>query len=76
MPTSDTRWRDRPASLKAQAELAHVARLTTLGEMAASIAYEVEQPLWGVVINPNACLRFLNQAAPNLGPGTTFHFTL
>ena len=44
---------------KAQAELAHVARVTTLGEMAASIAHEVDQPLSGVVINANACLRFL-----------------
>lgn len=51
---------------KAQAELAHVARVTTLGEMAASIAHEVDQPLSGVVINANACLRFLTGAPPNL----------
>ena len=51
---------------KAQAELAHVARVTTLGEMAASIAHEVDQPLSGVVINANACLRFLSAAPPNL----------
>ena len=51
---------------KAQAELAHVARVTTLGEMAASIAHEVDQPLSGVVINANACLRFLAGAPPNL----------
>jgi PAS domain S-box-containing protein len=51
---------------KAQAELAHVARVTTLGEMAASIAHEVDQPLSGVVINANACLRFLSGASPNL----------
>ena len=48
---------------KAQAELAHVARVTTLGEMAASIAHEVDQPLSGVVINANACLRFLTGCA-------------
>jgi PAS domain S-box-containing protein len=51
---------------KAQAELAHVARITTLGEMAASIAHEVDQPLSGAVINANACLRFLTGAPPNL----------
>jgi C4-dicarboxylate-specific signal transduction histidine kinase len=51
---------------QAQAELTHVARLTTLGEMAASIAHEVDQPLSGVVINANACLRFMARASPNL----------
>ncbi len=54
------------AMRKAQAELAHVARVTTLGEMAATIAHEVDQPLSGVVINANACLRFLTSAPPNL----------
>ena len=51
---------------QAQADLAHVSRVTTLGEMAASIAHEVDQPLSGVVINANACLRFLAGAPPNL----------
>ncbi|HMJ84433.1 MAG TPA: PAS domain S-box protein, partial [Vicinamibacterales bacterium] len=51
---------------QAQADLAHVSRVTTLGEMAASIAHEVDQPLSGVVINANACLRFLTSASPNL----------
>ena len=51
---------------KAQTELAHIARVTTLGEMAASIAHEVDQPLSGVVINANASLRFLTGASPNL----------
>jgi len=51
---------------KAQAELAHIARVTTMGEMAASIAHEVDQPLSGVVINANASLRFLTRAVPNL----------
>jgi signal transduction histidine kinase len=40
--------------------------VTTLGEMAASIAHEVDQPLSGVVINANACLRFLAGATPDL----------
>lgn len=42
----------REAALQqAQAELAHVSRLTTMGELAASIAHEVNQPLAGVVTN-------------------------
>ena len=53
------RKRAEEAARKAQAELAHVARVTTLGEMAASIAHEVDQPLSGVVINATASLRFL-----------------
>jgi PAS domain S-box-containing protein len=51
---------------QAQAELAHIARVSTLGEMAASIVHEVNQPLSGVVINANACLRFLMNPQPNL----------
>ena len=49
-----------------QAHLAHVVRLTTLGELAASIAHEVNQPLAGVVSNAEACLRWLDCEAPNL----------
>ena len=44
---------------QAQTDLAHVSRVTTLGQMAASIAHEVDQPLSGIIINANACLRFL-----------------
>lgn len=54
------------AARRAQAELAHAARVTTMGEMAASIAHEVNQPLSGVVINANACLRWLAASSPNL----------
>ena len=60
------RKRAEEALRQAQADLAHVSRVTTLGEMAASIAHEVDQPLSGVVINANACLRFLAGAPPNL----------
>jgi signal transduction histidine kinase len=58
--------RAQEALRQAQADLAHVSRVTTLGEMAASIAHEVDQPLSGVVINANACLRFLSGVPPNL----------
>ena len=49
-----------------QAELARVSRLTTMGELAASIAHEVNQPLTGVINNGSACLRLL--ANRNLEP--------
>jgi PAS domain S-box-containing protein len=51
---------------KAQAELAHVTRVTTLGELTASIAHEVNQPLAAVVANAEACLRWLDRETPNL----------
>jgi len=52
---------------KAQAELAHVTRVMTMGELAASIAHEVNQPLSAIVNNGSACLRWLDGAAPDLG---------
>jgi PAS domain S-box-containing protein len=51
---------------KSQAVLAHVTRVTTLGEMTASIAHEINQPLAAVVNNASACLRWLAGQAPNL----------
>ena len=51
---------------KAQAELARVTRAMTLGELAASIAHEVNQPIAGVVTNANACLRWLARDTPEL----------
>jgi PAS domain S-box-containing protein len=50
----------------AQAELAHVTRALTLGEMAASIAHEINQPLAAVVTNGSACLRWLMGESPDL----------
>jgi len=49
-----------------QAELARVARLTTMGQMVASIAHEIKQPLGAVVNNANAGLRWLNRQPPNI----------
>jgi PAS domain S-box-containing protein len=51
---------------KAQAELAHVTRVMTLGEITASIAHEVNQPLAAVVMSGNACRRWLDADPPNL----------
>jgi PAS domain S-box-containing protein len=50
----------------AQAELARVTRVTTLGELTASIAHEVNQPLAGVIANAEASLRWLDRETPNL----------
>jgi signal transduction histidine kinase len=50
----------------AQANLARIARLTTMGELTAAIAHEVNQPLAAVVTNANACLRWLDRASPDL----------
>ncbi|UVK40722.1 PAS domain S-box protein [Mesorhizobium sp. AR10] len=52
--------------LKAQAELTHMTRLTTLGELTASIAHEVNQPLAGIVLNGEACLRWVDRDQPDL----------
>ena len=57
---SERRYRD------AQAELAHVTRVTTLGELTASIAHEVNQPLAAVVANAEACLRWLRRGTPDM----------
>lgn len=51
---------------KAQAELAHVTRVTMLGELTASIAHEVNQPLTAAVANAEASLRWLSREPPDL----------
>ena len=51
---------------QARTELAHVSRLTTMGELTASIAHEVNQPLTGIVMNGNAGLRWLAGESRNL----------
>jgi predicted ATPase/signal transduction histidine kinase len=49
-----------------QSELAHVARVTSLGVLTASIAHEVNQPLSGIVTNASTCMRMLAADPPNL----------
>jgi C4-dicarboxylate-specific signal transduction histidine kinase len=51
---------------KAQAELAHVTRVVTMGELVASIAHEVNQPLGAIVTNGQACLRLLSREPPSV----------
>ena len=57
---------EKVTAIEARSQLAHVVRVTTLGELAASIAHEVNQPLSAAVINGNACLRWLAAQPPNL----------
>src|SRR5580704_7485843 len=52
--------------LEAQMALAHVTRVTMLGELTASIAHEVNQPLAAVVANAEACLRWLDRDPPDV----------
>jgi C4-dicarboxylate-specific signal transduction histidine kinase len=54
------------ALAKARAELAHVARVMSLGALTASIAHEVNQPLSGIITNANTCLRMLAADPPNV----------
>ena len=54
------RKRAEDALRYAQMELAHVTRVSTLGEMTASIAHEINQPLGAVVNSASACLRWLD----------------
>jgi PAS domain S-box-containing protein len=56
--------RDRLRQL--EADLAHINRVSLLGELTASIAHEVNQPLAGVVSNASACLRWLARDVPNV----------
>jgi C4-dicarboxylate-specific signal transduction histidine kinase len=67
--TQEERKRAEEALREAQAALTHVSRVTTVGELAASIAHELNQPLTGVVTNSNACLRWLDSVPPNIEEG-------
>ena len=51
---------------RARSELAHVARVTTLSTLTASIAHEVNQPLSGIITNAGTCLRMLDADPPNV----------
>jgi signal transduction histidine kinase len=54
------------ALAKARSELAHVARVASLGVLTASIAHEVNQPLSGIITNASTCLRMLQGEPPNV----------
>ncbi|WP_201190103.1 sensor histidine kinase [Pseudomonas fluorescens] len=54
------------ALFDSQAQLAHVTRMTSLGELAASIAHEVNQPLAAIVSSGESCLRWMDREKPDL----------
>jgi PAS domain S-box-containing protein len=61
----DDQKRAEEALNKLRSELAHMARVTSLGALTASIAHEVNQPLAGIVTNAGTCLRALGADSPN-----------
>ena len=60
------RRRAEEALSKVRSELAHMARVTSLGALTASIAHEVNQPLSGIITNANTCLKMLAADPPNV----------
>ena len=60
-------WKHAQEELRnTQAELARMMRVTTIGQLTASIAHEVSQPLSGIITNASTCLRMLNNDPPNI----------
>lgn len=51
---------------QARAELAHVSRVSTMGELTASLAHEIKQPIGAAVTNAEACLRLMDRREPDL----------
>jgi PAS domain S-box-containing protein len=60
------RKRAEEALRQAQADLAHVTRVTTMGELTASLAHEVRQPITAALVNANACVRWLAHDPPDV----------
>jgi len=62
----EDRKRAEEALRKAQADLAHANRVTTMGELCASLAHEINQPISGAITNASTCLRRLDREQPDL----------
>src|SRR5262249_27490327 len=62
----DDRKRAEDAIDRVRSELAHVARVTALSALTASIAHEVNQPLSGIITNAGTCLRMLDSTPPDI----------
>ena len=60
------RQQAQEALLQAQADLAHVSRVTMMGELTASLAHEVNQPITAAITNANTCVRWLTGDTPNI----------
>ncbi len=58
---------DRKRAEQLQAELAHINRVTTMGELTASLSHELKQPITASVTNANACIRWLDRDHPDVG---------
>ncbi len=63
----DEQKRAEDALLQSQADLARINRVATMGELTASLAHEITQPITGAIANANACLRWLERDKPDLG---------
>src|SRR5438309_5171427 len=61
-----SRGRAAEALRQAQADLARVSRATTLGQLTASLAHEVKQPIAAAITDANTCLRWLARQQPDL----------
>ena len=57
---------DRERSRQAQADLAHINRVTTMGELTASLAHEIKQPISAAVTDARTCLRWLGRDQPEV----------
>ena len=57
---------DRKRAEQLQADFAHLNRVTTMGELTASLAHEIKQPITATVLSADACLQWLNHDQPNL----------
>jgi PAS domain S-box-containing protein len=62
----EDRKRAEDALLKTQSDLAHANRVTTMGELSASLAHEINQPISGAITNASTCLRRLDREPPDL----------
>jgi PAS domain S-box-containing protein len=62
----EDRKRAEEALRKAQSDLAHANRVTTMGELCASLAHEINQPISGAITNASTCLRRLDRDPPDL----------
>jgi PAS domain S-box-containing protein len=63
----DEQKRAEDALRQSQADLARINRVTTMGELTASLAHEIIQPIAGAIANANACRRWLERDEPDLG---------
>ena len=62
----EDRKRAEDSLRKAQADLAHANRVTTMGELSASLAHEINQPISGAITNASTCVRRLDREQPDL----------